>query len=168
MWLGHSASWWGLVLAILALFLMLPANLLANFMTPILKNWWAERSRKSLELRIERLKATLTEAEKFQPMTLTEDHIFMGIENLATLIQYSIQILAGCGLTVASVFLLPSRTKIFWLTEVFVYVLVLINYSTSRNTMRLIRNFHRRFGPIERVGLQMSIDKLTAKLARYK
>jgi len=145
-----------------------PVSLLANLTTPKLRNWWAERSRKSLELRIERLKATLAEAEKFKPITLTEDHILTGIENVATLIQYSIQVLAGSGLTIASAYAGPIRFKLFWYLTAFVYFLVIMNYSTSKMMMSGIRKYHRLFGPRERVGLQISIDELTAKLATYK
>ena len=59
MWIHHDAAWWALVLAIVALVLMLPVNLLANFMTPILKNWWAGRSLKTLDQRIGKLEKWL-------------------------------------------------------------------------------------------------------------
>jgi hypothetical protein len=61
MWMHHDASWWALVLAIVALVLMIPVNLFANFMTPILKNWWATRSEGSLRKPISRLDAELQE-----------------------------------------------------------------------------------------------------------
>ncbi len=58
MW-KHDLGWWGFVLAIATLILAYPLDVLAHLTTPLLKNWWASRSRLTLEERIKSLKAEL-------------------------------------------------------------------------------------------------------------
>lgn len=51
-WIPHDAGGWGLFISILALILAFPLSLLANLLTPRIRNWWAERSIASLTYRI--------------------------------------------------------------------------------------------------------------------
>jgi len=58
-WIPHDASSWGLFISILALILAFPLSLLANLLTPRIRNWWAERSINSLTHRIADLEKEL-------------------------------------------------------------------------------------------------------------
>lgn len=75
MWLHHDLGWWGVVLAIVALLLMIPASILANMITPILLNWFSMRSRRSLRNRIMRLETRLADLEKIAPIDEVQNEI---------------------------------------------------------------------------------------------
>jgi hypothetical protein len=100
MWLHKDLAWWAFVLALLALLLAYPLEVLAHLTAPMWRDWWATRTRKSLQIRIEQLQAELSRIQKFQLMSLTEEYIFRGIQHVATLIQYSIQVVVGIGIFV--------------------------------------------------------------------
>ena|ERR1700676_3218468 len=106
MW-GHDASWWALVLAILALVLMLPVNLLANVMTPPLKNWWAGRSSAALTERIARVKRNLVAAEKNTPLTETESELFKALDSITQLV-WAIGYFTLASLLVLGAILIPK------------------------------------------------------------
>jgi hypothetical protein len=140
MWLHHDASWWALVLAILALLLMLPVNLLANFITPGLKNWWAQRSTSGLTDRIVRLRGNLAESMVTPLLTDTENELFMGLESIAYLIWNVGYLLLGClGVLVT---LLPEIVKgrrgFTWVITVAMLVISYLHLTTNRR-MRIYR-----------------------------
>jgi|SRR5580692_1391914 hypothetical protein len=85
MWMHHDSAWW---LGIIALVLMIPANLLANFLTPVLKNWWATRSIKitSLKKRIEKLETSLSKIETIPVLTPFQHSVLRGIAQIGWLI----------------------------------------------------------------------------------
>ncbi len=64
---------WGVVLAIATLILAYPLDVLAHLTTPLLKNWWAARSRSALEERIKSLKAELGEMETYPATARVND-----------------------------------------------------------------------------------------------
>ena len=86
MWLGHDLTWWGAMLGLVALLLMLPANLVANFLTPVLKDWWATRSIASLKRRINKMENTLVQVEAIPPFSPYEHCIVYGISQLGRLV----------------------------------------------------------------------------------
>lgn len=71
MWLGHDMSWWSLVLAVLALVLTVPLGILANWVTPTLQQWWAERSISAMAKRLVELRDRLEHLNSRYPL-LTE------------------------------------------------------------------------------------------------
>jgi len=82
MWLRHDASWWALVLAIAALVLMVPANVVSNVLTPLLLNWFATWSNAALERRIAKLENQLAELEKNPAIDEAQEQILWGITTL--------------------------------------------------------------------------------------
>ena len=90
----HDLAWWGFAVALAAMVLAIPINIIANLLTPLLKNWWAERSQASLRARIERLETELQhEVQRYPAMSETEHYIFKGLTLLATMIILSLSIL---------------------------------------------------------------------------
>jgi len=59
----------GVVIGILAIVLTIPLSLVANLMTPSIKNWWAARSTASLRKRIDKLENQLAEYEQYTEMS---------------------------------------------------------------------------------------------------
>jgi hypothetical protein len=73
---------WGFILSIVALALMYPVGVLINMTTPLIANWIAARTKKSLEKRIVKLEGELAEFEKTEPITEVESEILWGIRSL--------------------------------------------------------------------------------------
>lgn len=73
----RSATWWALVLAIAFFFLSFPVSLAANILTPHIRNWWAERSARSLRVRIEALRARLSRLQRTHQMTSDAEHFLL-------------------------------------------------------------------------------------------
>src|SRR6266550_4235035 len=95
MWMHHDLAWWGVFLAVVALIAMLPVSILANILTPKLKNWWAERSEASTRKRIETLEKILADYEQnYKELSASEDYILKGIEALGMVGTVCIEILA--------------------------------------------------------------------------
>jgi len=81
MW-GHDLGWWGFVLSVMALLGAYPLSLLANLTSPILKDWWARRSTKSLEKRVAKLQAELSGMATIPLLTPIESKMFQAIRML--------------------------------------------------------------------------------------
>ena len=164
MWMGHDASWWALVLAIIALVLMVPANLAANFLTPVLKNWWAARSQAAIKKRIETLEKELSRLEHEHP--LISEVADIGLQGIA---------MFGYLVSIALIFILyivgtlPLRfheppsvsAALLSLTALIlmVYTVLVILFIFVR-----IEAFHRDRSPGRRNVLRASIEKLKTKL----
>jgi hypothetical protein len=92
MWLGHDSTWW---LAVIALVSMLPANLLANFLTPRIQNWWAGRSRASLVRRISELEKIVRDAKSVPPFTPFEHVVVFGLSVLGRMVMSVTTLIIG-------------------------------------------------------------------------
>ena len=103
MWPHKELGWWGFVLAIATLILSYPIDVIAHLTSPILKNWWASRSRSALEERIKSLKAELGEMEKHPALSETEDQILTSGEVTHYLIWSLGYILVGSSLVLDDV-----------------------------------------------------------------
>src|ERR1039458_4719054 len=62
-WLPKDKATWGFWISIFTLFVAVPFGIVANLLTPKIRDWWAARSRRSLAARIEVLESELTESE---------------------------------------------------------------------------------------------------------
>jgi hypothetical protein len=80
---------WGFYLGVVALILALPLNILANFISPRLKDWWSTRSRHKLIQRISFLEARLLSGRAQPPMTPAEDEIHGLIYRMSSMIRVS-------------------------------------------------------------------------------
>lgn len=165
MWMGHDAAWWGLVLAIVALALMLPANLLANFLTPILKDWWAERSIESAKRRYKKLVIELEALELLHPnpdwkMAL----IFLSLQTIVMIATLSFEVLQ---LIIVILITAPAMSVshpksiavrlLAVVTTIAICLLTLIVTKQLRRAMIIESASHR-------TDLQDSIEKLKQKL----
>ena len=76
----HDSGWWGVALAIVAIVLAFPISIFANWTTPAIKNWWSQRSMKSLLGRIERLEQELANRESREMLTEFQKRVLLGAE----------------------------------------------------------------------------------------
>jgi hypothetical protein len=92
MFLHHELGWWGFVLAVVALVLAYPLDVLAHLSSPIIRNWWAERSLKSLQKRIEKLENEKRIMDLSPLFTDSDLRIMKSIRSLAFLVSQSIHL----------------------------------------------------------------------------
>jgi hypothetical protein len=167
MWLGHDLAWWSFVLAVMALVLMVPANLFANFLTPKLKDWWAERSKASLQKRIKNIEDQLTESE----ITEFEELMMKAAEFTLMILGSIIALVILCFLTSIGVIsssgeLVSHQNNhgqsqnaqifaIFWLGIGLVFALSVFS--------RSLLKFRLTHGPTGRKYLKKSLDTLRMK-----
>jgi hypothetical protein len=166
MWLHHDASWWALVLAILALILMYPVSLLANLTTPVLKNWWAERSVASLKKRITNLEKQLVDYEQYPELSEAETYILLATEALSMMLGLCITMLAVV-LIVLSQYGMPTvsahdKMPIVLLALVsgsMAFLLGVIGFGR-------ITKFRTQRSPFDRNNLRKYVGQLKEKLAK--
>jgi hypothetical protein len=84
--LHHDLGWWAFVISIFALMAAYPLDLLAHLTSPLVKNWWAERSIRSLKARIDKLERQLAQCDNVREISDGEYHLLKASEGLALLI----------------------------------------------------------------------------------
>jgi hypothetical protein len=164
MWLHHDSSWWALVLAILALVLMLPLNLFANLVTPILKSWWAERSAAATRKRIAALEKQLSDYE-LKELSEAEDYILRSTEVLSMLFSFCISMIAVVLLILVG-YLMPTvsphdKAPIVALAVISTFSSFVIGILTFGRISR----FRLRRSPSYRKTLRNNVEQLKGRLA---
>jgi hypothetical protein len=167
----HDLAWWGTFLALLALILMLPVAVLANLLTPMLKNWWAERSVASLKKRIEKLEKQLADyGQNYPLLTPTEHHILRGIEAIGHLGTVGVQLTAIIIMVAVLVepltFITHDRLQLAFRMPLFVLglVAVLFSFVVEFIVLKGIETFRIKRSPIDRDALKKSIAELKERL----
>ncbi len=159
-WIPTDLATW---LAIIALILVVPLNFLSSWAYPKLQNWWAARSRKSLQKRIDKLKASLADMYDGRALTRSEEWVLLCAEQLASLIFW------GAILILAVVFVLTAplvRTVRHPKLLAVIIAVFVAAYRTGREYLMFeIRGLRRFAGPRTRAKLQIDIEELEAKLA---
>ncbi|MFZ0884838.1 MAG: hypothetical protein WAN14_15675 [Candidatus Acidiferrales bacterium] len=154
----HDASWWALVLAILALVLMLPVNLLANVITPTIANYVFTRTKKSLIKRITRLEGQLAEVEKNPAITEVENQILWGLRSI------HIRIIGVESITIIVFYfgisaLADIHNQAYKLFFAFVFVILILNFALQIY-LRYEHDFRFNRSPDRRKALSTEIEKL--------
>lgn len=93
MWLHKNLEWWGFVIGIVTFIGAIPMGVLSNLATPRLQNWWATRSRESLQQRIAKLEVQLVEMEAREPITAIESYTLQKIEQIEDALSPSVHLL---------------------------------------------------------------------------
>jgi hypothetical protein len=173
MWPHKDLGWWGFVIAIVTLILAYPVDVLAHLTSPMLKNWWAERSVASLEKRIEKLDKQLADYEQNYPLlTPTEHHILRGIDVLGMVGALIVALIAIMILVACSVAPSILRSHDSWPLDftgpliLLAYGALLFSLSVTAVVFRGIATFRMKRSPIDRDVLKKSIEDLKKRLAQ--
>ncbi|MGC2420153.1 MAG: hypothetical protein WA405_00720 [Candidatus Acidiferrales bacterium] len=161
----RDIGWWAFVLAIVALIVTYPLEVLAHLTAPRWKDWWAERSERSVRKRVEQLEEELREYEqKYKLLSEAEEYILMSIEVGALLGGVSVNVLATL-LALAALFIpqlvKPQRWLLFGLAGVIVAACFLAVFVVFGR----FTEFRIRRSPTYRDQLRKSIEKLKGRLA---
>jgi hypothetical protein len=167
-WLGHDIGWWGFVLAVVTLVLAYPLDMLAHLTSPIVKDWWAARSREALKRRIAKLREYQEDAQKVEEMTVGEDLI---VTTLSMQMRYMALALQTV-LTLASLILavLWNGEQPWRLDVVMVLILAASWYNMWRSgrNWRFVDEFHGKMSPVMRFGMEKRLKKLAEEFeAKY-
>jgi hypothetical protein len=164
----HDLAWWGMFLAVLALILMLPVSIVANLLTPMLKNWWAQRSAASVRKRIEKLERQLADYEQYQELSEGLDYVLMATEALSMLLGLCVTMLC-----VTLLFLSEIAPPSMNVTEKRPVVFLALFAGFAACLVGLVvfgkfSRFRQKRSPFNRNVLRNYIEKLKKKLARAK
>ncbi len=159
-WLPKDKATWGIVLAIVAIVLAFPLSLLANLLTPKIRNWWAERSVAGLKKRIANLESELIEMDGLSPFSREHTRLL----NFVQIIAVGAIGIVDCFLGIANFFttLLPDRLQhqaktligcgIFF--ELFMLLVIFQSF----------RQFLNKRSPLHKEAVEKNISELSAKL----
>jgi hypothetical protein len=167
----HDLAWWGVFLTVAGLILMLPVAIVANILTPKLKNWWAERSITSTQKRIEALEKHLADClSKYGQLSDGEDSILKGIVALGMFGVFSLTMVVGIFLEVVTrnnFTAVPQNMSPFLLVEIKIQTIFILAVAFIFEYVIIgnIERFRQRGSHEVRKDLRKSIDKLRAKLA---
>src|SRR5689334_2825347 len=147
----------GTILSIVALLLAFPLSLLANLLTPNIKNWWAQRSIKTLQRRIQKLEGDLAKINEDVHMEDFFDSL-RSLFKILALIAYSLFCILG-GMFI--IFIFPDLK--FATVPYFLYGIVLsvIAFIWSMEAFGLT---NKKVNPSYKAKLGKQIDSLKAKL----
>lgn len=154
----HDLGWWGVVLSIAALVLMIPASMVANLLTPLLANWIATSSKKSLDNRIAKLERQLAELEQNAVTDEVQDEILWGITNLKIrMLQVTSAVAITGYLGVRAI--ANTNTQMFDQFSEWVFVVLIVNMIVTLQ-LRYKKDFRFKRSPRVRESLLKSIHEL--------
>jgi hypothetical protein len=160
MWMPKDTATW---LAIIALILVVPFNFFSSWAYPKLQNWWAARSRKSLQKRIDKLKSVIAKMNERREMPIRDELVLLCAEKLGWLILCGVAALASVEVLISAplIRLAPHRNR-----TILALAVILTAYKILRDLFMVdIEGFRRYSGPIIKGDLEHSIERLEAKLA---
>lgn len=158
MWLHKGLDWWGFVLAVAALILAYPLEVVAHITAPKWKDWWATRSRTALEKRILELEWKLALIKNVKPLSDTEIALFSSLAATNTGIQWILICLAIALL--GSNFALEGSLLFSKMLSALTFVMWFIVLVLAERAWEF-KNDHMPGRPAE---IQEQINKLKAKI----
>src|ERR1039457_5190637 len=172
MFLRHDLAWWGFVLAVAAIILAIPMDIVAHLLAPRIKNWWAERSESSTRNRITALEKRLSEYEaNYKQLSEAEDWMLKGIEAIGMIVATALTDLA-CILSLTGdqksifnhlqEFMVPHPTNISIAFIAFATLFIVV--APILAVFRPLGDFRKKRSPEVRKNLGKSIDELKRKL----
>ena len=163
----------GVFLGALALVLMFPANIVANLVTPKLKNWWAKRSVASTRERIETLKKQLADYEQHPELSELKDCALKALEGVGILGFLCVQLLAITLLMDAALLSPVVRYNPLIVPpgitaglSILALVSVVFGFLVHFLVFNKLAEFRKKQSPFDRASLRAWIKKLEEKLAQ--
>jgi len=159
-WLPKDKSTLGIILGLVAILLAIPLNLVANLVTPKIRNWWAERSVTGLKRRIAELQNELTKANQYPFISEGEDFILSIIKGI--IFCTGGILISFWGIVISAVVALRGKESIgLILYSVFAFMFIM---AFMYFLPRLIDKFLKRRSMHERQSMAENLKKLSAKL----
>jgi len=155
----HDLGTWGFIIALAALILAYPLDVLAHVTSPILRDWWAARSIAALQKRFDVLSARLDQLRDVQVIDEVAEQLFVAQERTMLMIGFGVHnLLTGLVLitsTMAPDFLFEIGGLAFLIiTNLF------LMFGFRRNTTTYLA----RVSPNRRDGLKADVAKIEKAL----
>ena len=159
-WPSYDKATWGILLGIVAILLAFPLSLIANLVTPKIRNWWAERSVATIKERIASLESEVTKigARSLFPW----DHVlllkfgqWLGVSAVSMFV---------CLLGFATCFvpLLPILLGI--LAMIMIGLGIIFGAFAGYLLIHDLGRFLDKRSPLHKIDVELSIKELSAKL----
>jgi hypothetical protein len=159
-WLPKDKAMWGIILAIAAIVLAFPLSLLANLVTPKIRNYWAKRSVAGLKKRIASLESELARMEGISLFS----HDVALLLSFANLLAQCILSMMTCFLGIA-VYLIQSLPIRFQLSVLgFIIPAALLGGGGLRLLAIIEKRYLDKKSPLHKRDLEKNIKELSAKL----
>jgi hypothetical protein len=162
----HDLGWWGFVLAIVALVLAYPLDVLAHLTTPVLRNWWAGRSEATLRRRILKLEQEIDSANVLPELTKFEDVALMGIKRLGLMIAMSVNFMIGVGLWIFWYVEKQHGREVPLFLVALLWVGIIMNYENYRVLMDPVSTYWKIASGFKRSERTATLERLKKKLEK--
>ena len=164
MFLGHDATWWGVVLTIAAIVLTIPLTIIGNFMTPtvaLLGLRWTDRS---LAKRIARFETQFARLEADCPVvTTTEEQLLKGVLCIAQLLSFCMQMAAlGAWMLAYHGLTQSPPSGIAGAVGLIGCGLYFMSWIWRRNTIIELKKYYSDHSPRYRAALKKALENLKA------
>jgi len=159
-WLPKDKATWGIILAVAAILISIPLNLVGNLLTPKVRNWWAERSATALKQRIAELQNKLAKANQY-PFISDGESFILSIINGVILATGGV-LISFWGMALAAFRALHGSGDIEFLlyaVAAFLFIMTLVYLLP-----RIIDKILERRSPYEREALGQNLKRLSDKL----
>jgi hypothetical protein len=163
-WLPKDKAAWGIVLAIAAIVLAFPLSLLANLLTPKIRNWLAQRSAAGLRQRIAELEQELKMMETYDLLEECQEIIMVTLLRAGLVIQLACALMLGMWGSDQKHQHPASASLVIGATIIFLFSLS----SASIYTFGPIRSCLRLRSSKTRTKIKEDIVRLSVKLAAFR
>jgi len=162
-WLPKEKATWGIILAIAAIILAFPLSLLANLITPKIRDWWAQRSVAALRARIAMLEQELAKRQVYELLPDGEESIMLTILRAGKAAIGFSGFLWGIATGAAAIHKLRLAVH-FFLVGAFIFSLVAV--PTMMHVLEPVRLCWSMRSARVRRQISENIARLSVKLAR--
>jgi Tfp pilus assembly protein PilN len=158
-WYTYDRATWAIIIGIAAIVLGFPLSLLANLLTPKIRNWWAERSVAALKKRIVKLDKALAKMQRLPLLSEDQTDLFAVVE----IVTLAIVGMIWCCLGILHVLSESLANPSPYLVSLYIIGGSILLAVALVLLMILGREVRKR-SPTHRMMVEENINKLSAKL----
>ena len=166
----HDLGTWGFIIALVALILAYPLDVLAHITLPIIRDWWAARSIAVLEKRRNVLSSQLDKLHGVPVIDVLSDIVLQSLQRIILAIGQAVNLMIGAiavtqsnfsfnwNLSEKSIFVLPTAKGIF--------MIVILGFNAYWTTSLIgdLRKYRRDVSPRIREGIRAEVTKIEKAL----
>lgn len=167
MFLGHNATFWGIVIGIAAIILTIPLTIIGNFITPTVAFWGLRWTDKSLTKRIASREAELKAIEGLPLISETEDQLLSAALCIAYLLSFTMNMLGIAAVLIAfEAPTPPVRLAPRIIFGVIGFGFYLLPWMWRRSTINELKKYRHDRSPKWRTALHEVVESYKAILAK--
>jgi hypothetical protein len=167
----HDLGTWAFIIALGALILAYPLDVLAHLTSPIIRDWWAARSNATLQKRRDVLSARLDKLRDVPVIDEVADQVLKAQELLMLVIGNATNLVLGAfAIPLSSASFFWSLTWPHWPShkELFLLILMGVDLYVTLTSRRRLDAYRRRVSPGVRNDLKAEVSKIEEALRRQQ